>query len=81
MFSGHIANFKIGVSKVQDFGNCELSPMDIRKLIFDYALFTTGLCSYKYSLSNLWAVYYNEILMFSQSQGFSNLSEAGACYV
>ena len=27
MFSGHTASFKIGVSKVQDLGNCELSPM------------------------------------------------------
>ena len=27
MFSGHIASFKIGVLKVQDFGNFELSPM------------------------------------------------------
>ena len=25
-FSGHIASFKIGVLKVQDFGNFELSP-------------------------------------------------------
>ena len=27
MLGGHIARFKIGVLKVQDFGNCELSPM------------------------------------------------------
>ena len=27
IFSGHTASFKIGVSKVQDFGNFELSPM------------------------------------------------------
>ena len=27
IFSGHNASFKIGVSKVQDFGNFELSPM------------------------------------------------------
>ena len=27
MFMGHIASFKIEVSKVQDFGNFELSPM------------------------------------------------------
>ena len=26
-FSGHTANFKIGVTKVQDFGYFELSPM------------------------------------------------------
>ena len=26
-FCGHTASFKIGVSKVQDFGNFELSPM------------------------------------------------------
>ena len=29
IFSGHTASFKIGVSKVQDFGNFELSPMHI----------------------------------------------------
>ena len=27
IFNGHTANFKNGVSKVQDFGNFELSPM------------------------------------------------------
>ena len=27
IFSGHTAIFKTGVSKVQDFGNLELSPM------------------------------------------------------
>ena len=27
IFSGHNASFKIGVLKVQDFGNFELSPM------------------------------------------------------
>ena len=27
IFSGHTESFKIGVSKVQDFGNFELSPM------------------------------------------------------
>ena len=29
IFSGHTACFKIGVSKVQDFGNFELSPMGL----------------------------------------------------
>ena len=29
IFSGHIASFKIGISKVQDFGNFELSPMGV----------------------------------------------------
>ena len=29
IFSGHTANFMIGVSKVQDFGNFELSPMSM----------------------------------------------------
>ena len=29
IFSGHIASFKIGVFKVQDFGNFELSPMHL----------------------------------------------------
>ena len=28
MFSGHTAGFKIGVSKVQDFGNFELSYVE-----------------------------------------------------
>ena len=28
MFSRHKPSFKIGVSKVQDFGNFELSPME-----------------------------------------------------
>ena len=27
MFSGHTTSFKIEISKVQDFGNFELSPM------------------------------------------------------
>ena len=27
IFSGHTASFKIEISKVQDFGNFELSPM------------------------------------------------------
>ena len=50
MFSGHIASFMNGVSKVQDFGNFELSPMDVKKKIH-YLLFPKGLCFYKYSLS------------------------------
>ena len=32
IFSGHIASFKIGVLKVQDFGNFELLPMNVQKL-------------------------------------------------
>ena len=33
IFSWHTASFKIGVSKVQDFGNFEFSPMTLLSLI------------------------------------------------
>ena len=29
IFNGHTASFKIEISKVQDFGNFELSPMKV----------------------------------------------------
>ena len=46
MFSGHISSFKIGVSKVQGFGNFELSSMiydPLWDIVFGVDLFKVGI--------------------------------------
>ena len=43
IFSGHTSSFKIGVSKVQDFGNFETFTHDKSKKVAGFKLVSQGL--------------------------------------
>ena len=60
LFSGHIASFKIGVLKVQDFGNFELLPMGIGKEFSSTYIFSTIILN-----RNKVSMHLNKILFIS----------------
>ena len=47
---GHIANFKIGISKVQNFGNFERSPMKLNNVALVIILSLTAIDEYERSM-------------------------------
>ena len=51
IFSGHTASFKISISKVQDFGNFELTPMKL-SLIGKYVINNSKMLNIKGDFSD-----------------------------
>ena len=64
IFSGHTASFKIKISKVQDFGNFELSPM-YRNLNKLFLLYSNESGSYGGNMSQMGNNSIRQVRMFS----------------